>query len=156
MPPFALTVLKWAFLALLYFFVYRAIRWAAMDLRAPTAPGARPTRAAGRHPPPKTPSASAKAPREVVVSDERGSKLQTRRLDGTVNVGRGESCHIRLDDTYTSTSHARIFSREGAWYVEDLGSTNGTYLNQRRVTGPSELRAGDRVRVGKTTLEFRR
>ena len=58
--------------------------------------------------------------------------------------------------TYASTSHARIFNRDGSWYIEDLGSTNGTYLNQRRVTTPSELRAGDRVRVGKTTLEFKK
>jgi pSer/pThr/pTyr-binding forkhead associated (FHA) protein len=55
-----------------------------------------------------------------------------------------------------SAAHARIFSRDGSWFVEDLGSTNGTYLNQRRVTTASELRAGDRLRVGKTTLELRR
>ena len=155
MPPFALTVLKWAFIALLYFFVYRAIRWAALDLRAATAtagrrteprqaPSARPARARG------------KAPRSVVVMDERGSKLQNQRLDGPVNIGRGESCQIRVSDTYVSAAHARIFNRDGTWYVEDLGSTNGTYLNQRRVTTASEVRAGDRVRIGKTTLELRR
>ena len=154
MPPFALTVLKWAFLALLYFFVYRAIRWAAFDLGAAPTEASRPAEPCPG--PARPPRASAKAPRTVVVTDERGAKIQTHRLDGTVHVGRGESCHIRLADTYASASHARIFNREGSWYIEDLGSTNGTYLNQRRVTTPSELRAGDRVRVGKTTLEFRR
>ena len=88
--------------------------------------------------------------------DERGSKLQSQRLDGPVNIGRGESCQIRVSDTYVSAAHARIFNRDGSWYVEDLGSTNGTYLNQRRVTTASEVRAGDRVRIGKTTLELRR
>jgi pSer/pThr/pTyr-binding forkhead associated (FHA) protein len=155
MPPFALTVLKWAFLALLYFFVYRAVRWAALDLRAAPArhSGSGEARQAA---PPRPPQASTKSPRSVVVTDERGAKLQTHRLDGPVHVGRGESCQICIPDTYASTSHARIFSRDGSWFIEDLGSTNGTYLNQRRVTSASELRAGDRVRVGKTTLEFRR
>jgi pSer/pThr/pTyr-binding forkhead associated (FHA) protein len=55
-----------------------------------------------------------------------------------------------------STFHARIFNRDGSWFVEDLGSTNGTYLNQRRVTSPVELRTGDRVKLGKTTLELKR
>ena len=63
---------------------------------------------------------------------------------------------VRLDDTYISSFHARIFRRDDGWYVEDLGSTNGTYLNQRRVTSPAELHAGDRLKIGKMTLELRR
>ena len=55
-----------------------------------------------------------------------------------------------------SSFHARIYRHDSGWYVEDLGSTNGTYLNQKRVTSPAELRAGDRVKIGKTTLELRR
>ena len=155
MPAFALTVLKYAFLALLYFFVYRAVRWAALDLSA--APGRTARRAEPRQVAPSRPARpSGKAPRTVVVTDERGTKLETRRLDGQVHIGRGDSCEVRVSDTYVSSTHARIFNRDGSWFVEDLGSTNGTYLNQRRVTTPSELRAGDRVRVGKTTLELKR
>lgn len=152
MPPFVLTVLKVVFLALLYFFIYRAIRSVAVDLRpAARAPVGR-DRAAAK---PKA-RGGGKAPRSVVIVDERGSKVDTIRLNGTLQVGRADACQIQLPDTYASSFHARIYSTDGSWYVEDLGSTNGTYLNQRRITAPAELRAGDKVRIGKTTLDFRR
>lgn len=150
MPPFVLTVLKIVFLALLYFFIYRAIRSVIVDLRPPT------RSQAGRAQPAIKSKGGGKAPRSVVVVDESGSKVETLRLDGTLQVGRAEACQIRLPDTYASAFHARIFSRDGSWFVEDLGSTNGTYLNQRRITSPAELRAGDKIRIGKTTLEFKR
>jgi hypothetical protein len=149
-PPFVLTVLKVVFLALLYFFIYRAFRSVVVDLR-PVSRGP-----AGRDKPPGKAKAGRKAPRSVVVLDDRGEKVDSMRLDGTLQVGRAEACQVRLSDTYASSFHARIYSRDGSWYVEDLGSTNGTYLNQRRITSPAELRAGDRVRIGKTTLDFRR
>lgn len=148
MPPFILTVLKAAFLALLYLFVYRAVRSVAVDLRA--------ARAAPAAAPARRRRSTGKGPRSVVVIDERGSKRDPVRLEGAVQVGRGESCQIRLSDTYASTMHARIFQRDGEWAVEDLGSTNGTYLNQRRVTSPAAVQAGDTIRIGKTTLELRR
>jgi pSer/pThr/pTyr-binding forkhead associated (FHA) protein len=149
-PPFVLTVLKVVFLALLYFFIYRAIRSVVVDLR----PAARTQ--AGREKAAAKPKGGRKAPRSLVVLDEQGSKKETVRLDGTLQVGRADACQVRLSDTYVSSFHARIYSQNGSWYVEDLGSTNGTYLNQHRITAPAELRAGDRVRIGKTTLEFRR
>lgn len=146
MPPFVLTVLQYAFLALLYLFVYRAIRAVVSDLRAvPAAPLALTPR----------PAPSPVRPTEVVVIGEGGRRLARYPLTGNLQVGRAEACQIRLDDAYVSSFHARIFSRDGSWYVEDLGSTNGTWLNHRRITGPAELRAGDRLRVGKTTLELR-
>jgi pSer/pThr/pTyr-binding forkhead associated (FHA) protein len=150
-PPFVLTVLKVLFLALLYFFVYRALHAVVVDLRAP-APGPAPSPAA-------TPRARGKGerpPRNLVILDERGSKVKTVPLTGNLQIGRAEACQIRLDDTYISSFHARIFGRDGTWFVEDLGSTNGTYLNQRRVTSPAEMRAGDQLKVGKVTLELRR
>jgi pSer/pThr/pTyr-binding forkhead associated (FHA) protein len=92
-----------------------------------------------------------------VVVDDKGSKLGSHPLaDGQLQIGRAEACQVRLSDSYASQFHARVFRRDGSWFVEDLGSTNGTYLNQRRVTAPAELRAGDRVKIGKTTLELRR
>jgi pSer/pThr/pTyr-binding forkhead associated (FHA) protein len=150
LPAFVLTVLKILFLALLYFFVYRSLHAVVVDLRSPAprpgpAPSARRVRGKGDKP-----------PRSLVVLDDRGNKVKTVTLDGNLQIGRAEACQVRLEDTYISSFHARIFRRDDGWYVEDLGSTNGTYLNQRRVTSPAELRAGDRLKVGKMTLELRR
>jgi FHA domain len=152
-PPFVLTVLKIVFLALLYFFVFRAIRSIVLDLR-----WARPRAEPGRPPAPSATGrvARGKTPKSIVVMDERGSKVGTHRLDSNVQIGRADACQIQLSDTYVSQFHARIFRRDGAWFVEDLGSTNGTYLNQRRITTPSELHAGDRLKVGKVLLELKR
>jgi pSer/pThr/pTyr-binding forkhead associated (FHA) protein len=149
-PPFVLTVLKIVFLALLYFFIYRAIRSVVVELRPPARGPARRDRPSAKS------KSGRKAPRSVVILDDHGAKVDSRRLDGTIQVGRAEACQVRLSDTYASSFHARIYSKDGSWYLEDLGSTNGTYLNQRRITAPTELRAGDRVRIGKTTLDFRR
>ncbi len=152
MPVFVLTVLKVVFLALLYFFVYRALHAVVVDLRAPAAA----TAPAGTVSAPKSRGRSDRPPRTLVVMDERGDKVQSVTLDGNLQIGRAEACQVRLDDTYISSFHARIFRRDDGWYVEDLGSTNGTYLNQRRVTSPAELHTGDRLKVGKMTLELRR
>jgi len=152
-----LTVLKIVFLALLYFFIYRAIRSVVADLRR--TPVRAPTRGEGHapQPPSRAPSSGKpKEPRSIVVIDENGTKKGTHQLNGVLQIGRADACHIPLTDTYVSQFHARIFPRDGGWFVEDLGSTNGTYLNQRRITGASQLHAGDRVKLGKTTLEVRR
>ncbi len=154
MPPFVLVALKVVFLALLYFFIYRAVRSVAADLGASPVSKARGEPAGGRQT--TAGRRGGKAPKTIVVTDEQGRKLETRRLDGPVQIGRADACHIRLSDSYVSSFHARIFDRNGSWYVEDLGSTNGTYVNQRRVSTPTEVRAGDRVRIGKTVLELRR
>jgi hypothetical protein len=155
-PPFVLDVLKVAFLVLLYFFVYRALRSASSDLgsgkraRAARADGqAAPSREARRS------RSHGKAPRKVLVVDHEGAKTGTIRLQEPLQVGRADACQIKLGDTYISQFHARLFPRDGNWYVEDLGSTNGTYLNQRKLNGPSEVHAGDVVRLGKTTLELK-
>jgi pSer/pThr/pTyr-binding forkhead associated (FHA) protein len=153
-PPFVLTVLKITLLVLLYFFVWRAVRAILADLYGGTR---RERRGAARQAPSTRPVRRGKGtPSKVVVIDERGSKAGTYKLAKTLQIGRGPSSDIRLTDTYASTAHARITNRNGTWMVEDLGSTNGTYLNQRRVTSPAALAPGDRIRVGKTTLEVRR
>jgi pSer/pThr/pTyr-binding forkhead associated (FHA) protein len=152
-PPFVLTVLKIVFLAFLYFFVYRALHSVVVDLRGVAA---RPAGGGGRGTATAKIRSGSRAPRSVQVVDETGKRGRTVPLDGPIQIGRADACQISLTDTYASSFHARIFERDGAWYVEDLGSTNGTYLNQRRVTAPAELRAGDRIRIGKTSLELRR
>ena len=151
MPPFVLLVLKVVFLALLYLFVYLVVRAVAVDVRRSKARGGAVVPA-----PAARVGGKARPPRTLAVIDDRGGKAQTYRLDGNVQIGRGDACDIKLSDTYVSSNHARIYRREDAWFVEDLGSTNGTYLNQRRLTAPAELRAGDKLRIGKTVLELRR
>ena len=153
MSPFILSVLKYALLALLYFFVFRAIRSVVGEV-------------AGRRPRPRSeprPAPAARAssrgkrpPSSVVVHGPDGAKPSTVRLADPTDVGRSSSCAITVDDTYVSQRHARFFARDGGWYVEDMGSTNGTYLNDQRVTQPAEVHAGDVVRLGKTVLELRR
>ena len=148
--PFVIAVLKYAFIALIYFFVYRAIRAVAADVSA----GRKERRAARSEV--RAARSRGKAPQTLVVKDDEGHKLASHRLNGPLQVGRADACHIKLEDTYVSNFHARIYPKDGAWHVEDLGSTNGTYLNRQRVSGTVELQAGDEVRVGKTTLELRR
>ena len=149
--PFVIAVLKYAFIALIYFFVYRAIRSVASDVVA-----GRKERKAGGRAESRAVRTRGRSPQTVVVKDDAGHKLSSHRLNGTLQVGRADACHIKLEDTYVSNFHARIYPKNGTWHVEDLGSTNGTYLNRQRVSGSVELQAGDEVRVGKTTLELRR
>jgi hypothetical protein len=153
MSPFILSVLKYSLLVLLYFFVFRAIRSVVADVRGRPAPRPeQPPAGAGR----RAPSRGKRPPSSVVVHGPDGAKPSTVRLGDPTDVGRASSCAITIQDTYVSQQHARFFSRDGGWYVEDLGSTNGTYLNDRRLTQPAEVHVGDVVRLGKTVLELRR
>jgi FHA domain len=151
-PPFVLTVLQIVLLLLLYFFVWRAVRTVTADLY-----GGRERRARASEPRQRQPRRPRRgAPSKVVVLDEHGGRVSTHRLAGTLQIGRGSSCQIQPNDTYVSQVHAKISDRNGSWVVEDMGSTNGTYLNQRKVTVPTELSPGDRIRIGKTYLEVRK
>jgi pSer/pThr/pTyr-binding forkhead associated (FHA) protein len=147
-PPFVLTILKVALLALLYLFIWRAVRAVVRDVA--------PKERTPRTPAKTSPRKRRGAPTKVVLLSARGGRVSTHRLSGTVEIGRAASCAIRPEDTYISQEHARISNRNGSWVLEDLGSTNGTYLNQRRITVPTEISAGDQIRVGKTVLEVRR
>ncbi len=152
MPDLVLDLLNIAFLIVLYIFVARAVRATIVEMR-PEAP-ARASRQTRSAPPPKR--ASKKLPRKAVIVEGASKSGKSFDLNGELVLGRGERCHIVLDDTYVSNVHARIFDKDGRVLVEDLGSTNGTYLNRRRITSPMELHRGDQVKVGKTVLELRR
>lgn len=150
MPQLVLTTLKFVFLALLYVFLARAIRVIYLDLvgtRAPKPAQPRPAAA------PKRKRAS---PRSLIVTESDADPRTVELGSDGVTIGRGESCQIVLGDTYASQFHARVFPRDGAWFVEDLGSTNGTYLNRAKVMEPTPLGVGDEIRIGKTTLEASR
>ena len=149
MPEIVLDLLKFLFLGILYIFIARAVRVINQELKGGD------TVAAGR--PAAAPQAkrSKKAPSKaaVVQGEKKGSTLG---LGDELIIGRGEKCRLVLDDNYVSTVHARIYANGERYMLEDLGSTNGTYLNRRRVTSPVELQRGDQVKIGKTVLEMRK
>ena len=155
MSPFVLSVLKYALLALLYFFVFRAVKSVVADMRTrKDEPKRQSAKAAA---PPAAPRASrGRPPTQVVVFEPDGAKPRTVKLTSSTDIGRADRCAIRLGDTYVSQVHARLYGDDGAWYVEDVGSTNGTFLNDRRVDRALEVHAGDVVKLGKTILELRR
>jgi len=152
-PEVVLDILKFVFIIVLYIFVGRAVRAVWAELKpAPVGSASR-----GATPAPRQKEGRAKkAPRKLAVIE--GDKLKGKTFDLTdeIIIGRAEKCHIILDDTYVSQVHARIFSKGDTYMTEDLGSTNGTYLNRRRITSPAELQRGDRIKIGKTVFEARR
>jgi pSer/pThr/pTyr-binding forkhead associated (FHA) protein len=151
--PFALSALKYGLFALLFLFIWRSMRWVLRGLTVDTAPRASRTRN-GKGAEPTGPTLPPGASRVSVTAD--GARPRMVAMSLSMVIGRGEGCEVPLDDTYVSQQHARIFGKNDVWYVEDLGSTNGTYVNDQRLAAPAMLQAGDRIRVGTTILEPRR
>jgi len=154
MPDQLLNLLKIFLLLLLYLFFLRVLRavWAEVN-------------------PPKLVEAPVKQKREKGIRRSGGGgrkhgtpvlrlvappelKGRSFPLGEEVTVGRAAGCQVTIDDTYASQLHARVFQREGQCYVEDLGSTNGTYLNRQKVTGPMVVQRGDKLQIGNTVLEL--
>ena len=151
MPDIVLVLLKFAFLGLLYIFVARAVRAVVLELRGGTAPAP-----AARKAPPRPTKRGKKRPGKAVIVEGASTSGKTFDLKDELILGRGEKCHVVLDDTYVSTVHARVFPKGESIFVEDLGSTNGTYLNRKRVGNAMEVQRGDHVKIGKTVLEMRK
>ncbi|ROS75577.1 FHA domain-containing protein [Cellulomonas sp. PhB143] len=88
----------------------------------------------------------------VTAGQLRGTSLPLSSQ--TIMLGRSPGCTLVLDDAFSSSRHARIFPHEGRWYLEDLGSTNGTYINDERISGTVEISQGTPVRIGRTVVEL--
>jgi pSer/pThr/pTyr-binding forkhead associated (FHA) protein len=155
MPNLVLDLLKYVFLAVLYIFVWRAVKAVYLELRPERRPRPRAVRPPAATPARPTPRRGAKAPGKIAVI-EGSMKGKTFSLSDELVIGRGDKCHVVLDDTYVSQVHARIYPKNGSYMVEDLGSTNGTYVNRRRITSPAQLQRGDQVKIGKTVMEARK
>jgi pSer/pThr/pTyr-binding forkhead associated (FHA) protein len=156
MPGIFLLIVKIAFLVVLYLFVARAVRAVLLDVYGPRA-----DRSAGRkrqkqrQPAPPKPARSArKMPKELMVNDLDGRRSVPLR--DSVTIGRAASCDLVVSDNYVSNVHARIYAKDGTYWLEDLGSTNGTYVNRGKVSVPVAIGPGDEVKVGKASLELRR
>ena len=150
MTPFALSAIKYGLLILVYLFIWRALKRVVSDVRTQSPGRRKKSDPAGAEP--STPQTAS----IVVVHEPDGAKPRTFKLAASMLVGRAPECDIKVDDTYASQQHARLFGRQGGWYVEDLGSTNGTFVNEQRLAAPALVQPGDRIRVGTTTLELKR
>jgi FHA domain len=163
--------LKFGFLAVLYLFLLWIARSARRDLRtgaAPAVPSPQGDLGYGAHgeaiPPDATGmySASAiggvdlahRAPRLVIDRAPGHEPGMIYDLDGDLVLGRGDRAEIRLEDPFASSSHARVYEQGTSVVIEDLGSTNGTYLNEELLESPRPLHPGDRVRIGDSEFTF--
>jgi hypothetical protein len=149
--PFALSALKYGLFALLFLFIWRSMRWVVRGLTVDQAgpSSGRASRAA-------SPETDGPSPVTLIVHPPAGARTRTLRIDASTVVGRAPECELRLDDTYLSQQHARIFGKNSTWYVEDLGSTNGTFVNEQKLMAPAMIQPGDKVRLGTTVLEVKR
>jgi pSer/pThr/pTyr-binding forkhead associated (FHA) protein len=163
MNALTLTLIRVAFLAVLWLFVIAAIGVVRTDMFGSAAAKLRRARSrpAPQAPPqPQRPAKAAKpsrgTPRYLVVTGGALTGMTIDLTDQQITMGRANDATLVLNDDYASTRHARIFPQDGQWIVEDLGSTNGTYLDRQKVTRPTPVPVGVPVRIGKTVLELRR
>jgi pSer/pThr/pTyr-binding forkhead associated (FHA) protein len=172
MSELTLTVMRLGFLAVLWLFVIVAVQVIRSDLF-----GTRVTqRAAVRRPEQQAPPRRQQqqpadqprgrggrqrrgAPTKLVISEGSLAGTTVALAGQTITLGRAHDSTIVLDDDYASGHHARIYpdqSDHGQWIVEDLGSTNGTYLDRMRLTTPTPIQPGTPIRIGKTVIELRK
>jgi FHA domain len=161
MNTLTLTLIRVAFLAVLWLFVIAAIGVVRTDLFGTAVAKVRrprnqapPRPVAPQRPKPQRPGRG--APRFLVVTEGALSGVSIDLTDQQITLGRANDATLVLNDDYASTHHARIFPQDGQWIVEDLGSTNGTYLDRQKVIRPTPVPVGVPIRIGKTVLELRR
>jgi hypothetical protein len=169
MSELTLTVIRLGLLILLWIFVFSVVGVLRGDLygtRVLTHGKAKPQRRPAREPvakPPPRPAtpkpshaASRRVPATLTVTEGSLAGTTLSLMDTGVLLGRNPECTLVLDDDFASGRHARIFRRDGGWFVEDLGSTNGTFLGAGKLTEPMRLEVGSTLRIGKTIFELRK
>lgn len=158
------TLLRFAFLALLWLFVFMVMAASRRDLgigrnlraaRSADA-GAQPGAQAGA--PTSSPTPVAPPPArasQLVITDGAQAGAVMRLGDEPITMGRANDIEVSLEDDYASGHHARLFPQGSRWFLEDLGSTNGTFVNDNRLTRATVLEVGTDFRVGRTTMQLR-
>ena len=159
MSTLTLLLIRLAFLAILWLFVIAAVGVVRTDMFGTSRTG----RKAGRQPkapraarPPRGGRNSRGEPHRLLVTSGALAGTSLGLTDQQVTVGRANDATLVLNDDYASSRHARLFPQDGQWIVEDLGSTNGTYIDRQKVTQPTPVPVGVPIRIGKTVLELRR
>ncbi|MCO7221100.1 FHA domain-containing protein [Klenkia sp. PcliD-1-E] len=146
-----LQVFRFGFLLLLWLFVFAAFRVVRADLlggRAGRVSSVPPRAQAGK-------KRGGRGPKNLLVTAGPLSGTKITLGEQAILIGRADDSTLVLTDDFASSRHARLTNRGGQWYVEDLGSTNGTYLDQQRVQGPLLVSPGQPIRIGQTVLELR-
>ena len=167
MNALTLTLIRIAFLAVLWLFVIAAVGVVRTDLfgtsSVPSRRQARKQRQPRARPPqPAKPAKPARGrsgrstPQQLLVTAGALAGTSLGLDDQQITIGRANDATLVLNDDYASTRHARLFPQDGQWIVEDLGSTNGTYLDRQKVTQPTPVPVGVPIRIGKTVLELRK
>ncbi|WP_430779656.1 FHA domain-containing protein FhaB/FipA [Actinoplanes sp. G11-F43] len=159
MPEFVLTVARFGFLILLWIFVFTVVGVIRRDLFASSRSKsivASPRGVGGAVLPGRPAKVKrGKAARQLVVTAGNLAGTRITLGEAPITIGRAEDSTLVITDDFASARHARLVPREGQWFVEDLGSTNGTYLDRGKVSGPTPVPLGVPIRIGRTSLELR-
>ena len=157
MSALAFTILRLGYLVLLWFFLYLIVRVMRRDMADSPAAGSSRRRSTGgsEQPSGPPPRGRRRSATRLVITEGPLAGSTVPLSPSSIIIGRSASCTLVLDDSYASSRHARVFPKDGAWWLEDLGSTNGTMMDGRPVHGAVELPMNIPVRIGQTTLELR-
>ena len=155
MSEIAVTVVKVLFLALLWLFILSAVSVVRTDLFGRTvATDDGPAELESPRPPSRKVRRQRGEPRALTITQGPQTGDSGAFVDHVILIGRGSDCQLVLEDDYVSTRHARVVDGPDGVYVEDLGSTNGTYVNNQRITNPTAIGFDDVVRIGRTILRL--
>ena len=153
MSDLTFTIARFGFLALLWFFIFLIVR--ALRRDTVEASASAPQRRRDREPSPAAPQGRRRGATRLIITEGPLAGSMVPLTPTSITIGRDQNCTLVLNDSYASSHHARVFPKDGAWWLEDLNSTTGTTLAGRAVHGAVELPVGVPVRIGQTTLELR-